>query len=74
MASRSLLTATVSGRGHVEQNSLELEPMSIAGTVTCAGFANLSGNDRHDIAAEISVRGRNAPVRVDFTHEHVGLQ
>jgi hypothetical protein len=68
------VTATVSGLGHVGQNTLELEPMAIAGTVTYGGFVDLRGNDRYDIAVDISVPGRNAPVRVSFTYEHLGVQ
>ncbi len=68
------VTATVSGLGHVGQNSLELEPMTIAGTVTYGGFVNLPGSDRYDIAVDISVPGRNALVRVDFIYEHLGVQ
>lgn len=48
--------------------------MTIAGTVTYGGFVNLPGSDRYDIAVDISVPGRNAPVRADFTYEHLGLQ
>ena len=64
------VTATVSGLGHVGQNSLELEPMAIAGTVTYGGFVDLPGNDRYDIAVDISVPGRPAPARVSFTYQH----
>ncbi len=64
------VTATVSGLGHVGQNSLELEPMAIAGTVTYGGFVDLPGNDRYDIAVDVSVPGRPAPARVSFTYQH----
>jgi len=66
--------ATVSGLGHVGQNRLELEPMAIVGTVTYGGFVNLPGNDRYDIAVDISVPGRNAPVRVNFIYEHFDVR
>lgn len=68
------VVATVSGLGHVGQNSLELEPMAIAGTVTYGGFVNLPGNDRYDIAVDISVPGWNAPVRVNFIYEHLDVR
>ncbi|MCZ8547952.1 hypothetical protein OOJ09_27560 [Mesorhizobium qingshengii] len=64
------VTATVSGLGHVGQNSLELEPMAIAGTVTYGGFVALPGSDRYDIQVDISVPGRPAPARVKFTYGH----
>ncbi len=64
------VTATVSGLGHVGQNSLELEPMAIAGTVTYGGFVALPGSDRYDIVLAISVPGRSAPARVSFTYQH----
>lgn len=68
------VAATVSRLGHVGQNRLELEPMAIAGTVTYGGFVDLRGDDRYDIAIDISVPGRDAPVRVDFTYQHLGVQ
>lgn len=64
------LTATVSGLGHVGQNSLELEPMAIAGTVTYGGFVTLPGRDHYDILVDIIAPGRPAPARVRFTYEH----
>jgi hypothetical protein len=63
--------ANVSGLGHVGGRSLELDPMTIAGTVTYGNFINLPGNDRYDIRVDITVPGRNDPARVDFTYQHV---
>jgi hypothetical protein len=63
------VTATVSGLGHVGQNTLELEPMAIAGTVTYGGFVNLPGRDRYDIRVDIAVPGRS-PAHVGFTYHH----
>ncbi|WP_292526699.1 hypothetical protein [Mesorhizobium sp.] len=63
------VTATVSGLGHVGQNSLELEPMAIAGTVTYGGFVTLPGSDRYDILVDISVPGRPAPARVGLARQ-----
>jgi hypothetical protein len=68
------VVATVSGLGHVGENSFNLDPMAIAGTVTYGGFVNLPSNDRYGIAVEISVPGRDAPVRVDFIYEHLGVK
>jgi hypothetical protein len=64
------VTATVSGLGHVGENSLQLESMEIAGTVTYGGFVDLPGTDRYDIRVETSVPGRS-PARVDFTYQHL---
>lgn len=68
------VTANVSGLGHVGGRSFELEPMAIAGTVTHGGFVNLPGSDRYDIAVDIGVPGHNAPVRVNFTYQHLGAR
>lgn len=64
------VTATVSGLGHVGQNSVVLEPMAIAGTVTYGGFITLPGSDRYDILVDIRVPGRPVPARVSFTYQH----
>jgi hypothetical protein len=68
------VTTTVSGLGHVGQSRLDLEPMTIAGTVTYGGFVNLPAGDRYDISVEITVPGRNAAVKVNFVYEHPMLQ
>ena len=68
------VTATISGLGHVGESSFDLEPMAVAGTVTYGGFVNLPGSDRYDIKVDIGVSGRNTPVQVDFTREHLGVQ
>lgn len=65
------VTANISGLGHVGRRSFELEPMTIAGTVTYGNFMSLPGNDRYDIQVDITVPGRSDAVRVDFTYQHV---
>jgi hypothetical protein len=64
------VTATVSGLGHVGGRRLDLEPMTIAGTVTYGQFVPLPGEDIYDIAVDISVPGRDSPVRADFSYRH----
>ncbi|WP_292447502.1 hypothetical protein [Mesorhizobium sp.] len=64
------VSITLSGLGHVGQNSVELEPMAIAGTVTYGAFVTLPGSDRYDILVDISVPGRPEPARVSFTYQH----
>ena len=62
--------ATVSGLGHVGESRFELEPMTIAGTVTYGEFVTLPGNDLYDIAIDIGIPGRSSPVRADFSYRH----
>ena len=64
------VTATVSGLGHVGGRRLELEPMTIAGTVTYGQFVTLPGEDIYDVAVDIRVPDRSSPVRADFTYQH----
>jgi hypothetical protein len=65
------LSATISGLGHVGQQTIQLEPMTVENTITYGGFVTLSGNDRYDIAIEITVPGRPSPVSVTFSSDHV---
>jgi len=65
------VSARISGLGHVGQQSLALEPMTIANTVTYGGFVFLPGNDRYEISIDIEVPGRPNPVSVIFSSEHV---
>jgi hypothetical protein len=65
------VTANVSGLGHLGARNVKLEPMTIAGTVTYGNFIELPGDDRYDMRFDISVPGRDTPVRVVFTYEHL---
>ncbi len=65
------VSARISGLGHIGQQSLTLEPMTIANTVTYGGFVSLPGNDRYGISIDIEVPGRPKPVSVTFSNEHV---
>ncbi|WP_440657712.1 iron transporter [Ensifer adhaerens] len=62
--------ATVSGLGHVGTKTIELQPMAIAETITYGNFVTLLGTDRYDIQLQISVPGREHPVRVGFAYQH----
>jgi hypothetical protein len=64
------VTVTVSGLGHVGGRRIDLEPMKIAETNTYGEFVTLPGGDIYDIAVEISVPGRDSPVRTDFSYQH----
>ena len=64
------VTATVAGLGHVGSVRLRLEPMTIAGTVTYGEFVTFAGNDRYTISLEITLPGRDQPVRIDFVYRH----
>jgi hypothetical protein len=64
------VTATVFGLGYVGSSRRQLEPMSLADTVTYGGFIALPGNDRYTITIEIRRPGQGSPVRVDFVYQH----
>ncbi|OQM73412.1 hypothetical protein [Manganibacter manganicus] len=49
------IMATISSLAHVRHERIELEPMSLAGTVTCSGFANFRGRDRYEIKLSIAL-------------------
>jgi hypothetical protein len=65
----AVVTATVSGLGHLGRASVALEPMSIEGTVTYGGFVDMSGYERYDIEARIVIPGRQA-ASATFSGEH----
>lgn len=65
------VSATVASLGHVGRQTVQLEPMKIANTITYGAFVKLSGNDRYEIVVEISAPGRSRPVSVTFSSEHV---
>ncbi len=60
--------ATVSGLGHVGTSRLQLEPMSIAETVTYGGFITMSGKDRYTIAVEVRKPGSKGSPKTEFTY------
>lgn len=62
--------ARIEGLGHVGGQSVELEPMSIAGTITYGGFVDFPGDDQYRIQLDISVPGRPQAVTVEFTSQH----
>jgi len=62
--------ATVSGLGHIGETSIEMAPMSIAGTVTYGNFVDLPGRDRYEIVVEVRVPSRAASVRAVFNYQH----
>lgn len=64
------VSATIGGLGHVGQQTVELDPMTIESTVTYGGFVTLPGNDRYQIAVAIIVPRRSRPVSVTFSIDH----
>lgn len=65
------VSAKIAGLGDIGRQTIELEPMTIANTVTYGGFAALPGNDRYEITLDIVVPARSRPVSVTFSSEHV---
>lgn len=65
------VSARIAGLGDVGRQATELEPMTIANTVTYGGFVTLPGNDRYEIVVDISVPGRARAVSVKFSSEHI---
>lgn len=64
------VSATVSGLGHVGITRLDLDPMSIADTVTYGGYVNLPTDNRYTIALEIKRPHGNPPAQVEFSYQH----
>ncbi|NRQ12863.1 iron transporter [Ensifer sesbaniae] len=64
------VAATVSGLGNVGTKTIELQPMTIAETVTYGNFVTLLGTDRYDIRLQISIPDREHPVHVGFEYQH----
>lgn len=65
------VSARIAGLGDVGRQATELEPMTIANTVTYGAFVTLPGNDRYEIVVDISVPGRARAVSIKFSSEHV---
>ena len=65
------VSARIAGLGDIGRQAADLEPMTIANTVTYGAFVTLPGNDRYDIVVEISVPGRARAVSVKFSSEHI---
>ncbi|WP_192248479.1 hypothetical protein [Mesorhizobium silamurunense] len=65
------VTANVSGLAHVGAQNVAMEPVPIAGTVAYGNFVELPGSDRYDIKFDITVPGRESPVRCDFSYQHL---
>lgn len=64
------IVATVSSLGHVSHERIDLEPMSIAGTITYGGFANFPGRSRYEIELSISIPDRDRPTHLTFSSDH----
>ncbi len=65
------VSARIGGLGHVGEQSVRLDPMKIANTITYGGFVTIPGNDRYDVVVDITIPGRSRPVSVTFTSDHV---
>ncbi|MGA0565039.1 hypothetical protein ACO2RV_21560 [Ancylobacter sp. VNQ12] len=65
------VSARVGGLGHVGEQSVQLDPMKIANTITYGGFVTLPGNDRYKIVVVITIPGRSRPVSVTFSSDQV---
>lgn len=65
------VSARIEGLGHVGEQSIRLDPMKIANTITYGGFIAFPGNDRYDIVVDIAIPGRSRPVSVTFSSDHI---
>jgi hypothetical protein len=50
------MIANIEGFGHAGRQRLELEPLSIVGTISYGGFVNLPGNDQYRILLDMRFR------------------
>lgn len=65
------VAVTIDGLGHVGRQSIQLDPMRLANTITYGGFVTLPGNDSYDITVEITVPERSRPISVTFSSDHI---
>lgn len=61
---------TLMGLGHIGGTRLDLEPMTIANTVTWGTFVELPGKDLYELTFEVRIEGRSDPVVFPFRYNH----
>lgn len=61
---------TLMGLGHTGGTRLELEPMTIAGTVTWGTFVKLPGKDVYEMTFEVRIDGRKDAAAFPFRYAH----
>lgn len=64
------VSLTLMGLGHTGGTRLDLEPMTIADTVTWGTFAELPGRDLYDMKFEVRIEGRDDVVVFPFRYSH----
>lgn len=66
------VSVSVMGLGHTAGTRLDLEPMTIAGTVTWGTFVGLPGRDTYELAFDVALPGRAKAIRFPFAYTHGG--
>lgn len=66
------VSVNVMGLGHTGGTRIDLEPMTIADTVTWGAFIELPGRDISELAFEVRLKQRSAAIRFPFTYRHGG--
>ncbi|MBY0349558.1 hypothetical protein [Tabrizicola sp.] len=61
---------TIMGLGHTGGTRLDLEPMTIANTVTWGTFVELPGKDLYEMTFEVRTEGRKDAVVFPFRYAH----
>ncbi len=61
---------TIMGLGHTGGTRLDLEPMTIADTVTWGTFVELPGRDLYEMTFEVRTEGRKDAVVFPFRYAH----
>lgn len=66
----ALVALTLMGLGHIGGTRLDLEPMSIADTVTWGTFVELPGKDIYQLTFEVGIEARKGAVVFPFRYAH----
>lgn len=66
------VSVTVMGLGHTAGTRLDLDPMTIAGTVTWGTFVELPGRDSYQLSFKVALPGRAKALQFPFVYTHGG--
>lgn len=64
------ISVRIMGLGHTGDTLVELDPMSIADTVTWGAFVKLPGRDTYELTFEAVLPGRPMPISFPFFYNH----
>lgn len=68
--SDAIVKGHVSGLGHTGITQIDLQPMTIADTITYGAYVSLPGDDRYTIRLEITPPSGRTPIKAEFGYQH----